>query len=140
LLLFLKGLWDCLDGLTDLDLILETGIGLENYPFHLDFPVLFTIGFCNRISHLFLFLEFLLGLNFRFWFCQFWYCLCVLLLIWLRFYLSCWFSQRNSFWFYGLLYSSLCSYLIDFSPEFDYFLLSSLLGYVSFIYIQKETA
>ena len=35
--------------LPDFDLNMVHGICLENHPFHLDFPVLLSIGFCNKI-------------------------------------------------------------------------------------------
>ena len=38
-----------LDGLSDPDLTLVFGICIENCPFHPDFPVLLSIGFCSRI-------------------------------------------------------------------------------------------
>jgi hypothetical protein len=38
-------LQDCFDPLPNLDLTLVSGICLENHPFHLDFPVLSSIGF-----------------------------------------------------------------------------------------------
>ena len=47
--LFLWGLWDCLDHLSDPDLNLVPGICLENCPFHPDFPILLSISFCSRI-------------------------------------------------------------------------------------------
>jgi hypothetical protein len=34
--------------------------------------------------------------------------------------------------FVDSLCSSFCFYLVDFSPEFDYFLLTTLLGYICF--------
>jgi hypothetical protein len=40
---------DYLDGLSDPDLMLVPGICLENCPFHPDFLVLFSIGFCIRV-------------------------------------------------------------------------------------------
>jgi len=47
--LFLYGSWESLDGLSAPDLSLVPDICLENSPFHPDFPVLLTIGFCRRI-------------------------------------------------------------------------------------------
>jgi hypothetical protein len=43
------GLWDSLDGLSDPDLTLVFDLCLENCPFHPDFPVVLSIGFCSRI-------------------------------------------------------------------------------------------
>ena len=48
-LLFPCVIWACLDSLPALDLTLVCGICLENHPFHLDFPVLLSIGFYSRI-------------------------------------------------------------------------------------------
>jgi hypothetical protein len=42
-------LGDPLDGLSDPDLTLVSGICLENCPFHPYFPVVLSIGFCSRI-------------------------------------------------------------------------------------------
>jgi hypothetical protein len=39
---------DGLDGLSDPDYTLVTGICLVNHPFHQEFPVLLSIGFCSR--------------------------------------------------------------------------------------------
>jgi hypothetical protein len=42
-------LWNDFDGLSDPDLALVAVICLENCPFHPDFSVLLSIGFCSRI-------------------------------------------------------------------------------------------
>jgi hypothetical protein len=35
--------------LPNLDLTLVCGMCVENHPFHLDFPVLLSIGFCSKL-------------------------------------------------------------------------------------------
>jgi hypothetical protein len=45
--LFLYWICDCLVRLSDPDLSLVPGICLESVPFHPDFPVLLSIGFCS---------------------------------------------------------------------------------------------
>ena len=52
-------------------------------------------------------------------------------LVWLMFYLVD-FCKEPAPGFVDSLYSSFCFYLVDFSPEFDYFLLSTPLGYICF--------
>jgi hypothetical protein len=47
-------------------------------------------------------------------------------------YLSVNFLKETSPGFVHSLYSSFCFYLVDFSPEFDYFLLSTPLGCICF--------
>ena len=53
LLLLPYEIWASLDSLPALDLTLVCGTSLENHPFHLDFPVLLSIGFCRRSWWLF---------------------------------------------------------------------------------------
>jgi hypothetical protein len=74
-------------------------ICLDSCPFHPKFPVLRSIGFCNKIYWIVclfvcLFFKFpqflLLCLPFHFWFYYFRYCFCALWLDWLMVYLSCW--------------------------------------------------
>jgi hypothetical protein len=47
--LFLSGIRDCLDSISDPGLTLIPGICLENCPFYPDFTVVLSIGFCGRI-------------------------------------------------------------------------------------------
>jgi hypothetical protein len=42
--------WACVVSLLALDLPLLCGICLENHPFHLDFPVLLSIGFIVKLN------------------------------------------------------------------------------------------
>ena len=43
------GLWNYLDGLSDLDLTLVIGICLGKCPFHPVYPIVLSVGFCSRI-------------------------------------------------------------------------------------------
>ena len=134
-------LWDCLDGLSAPDLSLIPGICLENCPFNPDFPVLMSIWLLEQ--DLMIFLNFQVSVDispFSFLILLIWI-LSLCPLVSLAKDLSILLIFSNNQLLPGLVdfvcvcvcvCSSFCFYLVDFSPEFDYFLLSTPLGCICF--------
>jgi hypothetical protein len=113
------------------------GICLEYHPFQLDFPVLMSIGFSTSIWSFFkISSASIVMYQFSF----------LILLIWMLSLcplvsltkglsiLLVFFKEQSPSFVYSFVYS-FCFYFVDFSPEFDYYLLSPPLGCFFFFFV-----